>query len=272
MSEIKKLEKPASVEEFKRYILENFKPTVGFGSEFEKIYTLNQNSLCDKFEASDFWKEFILSTKEIDARYRKDNNEFDLILHPDKIKIYKKGVQEAIEKAYRTSIVNNEFPFESSEYFEQFVLPENIFEKLNDIIRTEIIVKYIDGIDLVIAFLENLSKKYNFKTKVEPKSKEEGYFAKHLYISYKNKIVDFESQPKEIEHTFEIQIRTQLQDTIKSILHNHYEKDRIKYQKEQESTNWRWQFKESRFMTNYIGHILHFFDGIIVKIKDQKED
>ncbi len=271
MSELKGKE-PASIEEFKHYILEKFKPTIGFGSRFEGYYILNQGTLYDKFKSSDFWKEFLLNIKDVDTQYRRDNNEFDLIPHVDKIEIKKKGLEETVEKAYRISIVNNELPFESEEYFKQFILPENIFEKLNDIIRTEVIVKYLDGIDVVVSSIEKLSKKYDFKIEVEPKIKEEGYFAKHIYISYKAKITDLQFIPKEITHIFEIQVRTQLQDTVKSILHINYERDRIKHQKELNSENWRWQFKESRFMTNYMGHILHFLDGVIVKVKNQKEE
>ena len=71
--------------------------------------------------------------------------------------------------------------------------------------------------------------------------------------------------PQEIRSTCEIQLRTQLQYAVKSILHRYYERDRIEFKNDR--TDWRWQHNKPRFITNYMGHVLHFLDGIIVKIK-----
>lgn len=271
MSTVEKITKiPSSPEEFKKYVLEYCKPTVGFGSEFEMNYRLNVTNLHKEFESSDFWKDFLQGLNEIDAQYRQDNNNLDLIRNM-KIIIDEKEFKSAIEKAYRVSILKNKESPESPDYLREFILPENIFEKLNDIIRTEVIVKYIDGIEKVVSYLVDLAKKYNYETEVEVLSREEGYYAQHFYILYNTRISDFQWNPKEIKFKFEIQIRTQLQDTVKSILHWYYEKDRVKYEKGQDEKSWRWSFDKPSFVTNYIGHILHFFDGIIVNIKNKKE-
>ena len=268
MGTFKEVEKPKTVEQFKKYILQKCKPTVGFGTRFEQNYISNQQTLFNELKESGFWEALLKSLKELDVKYQKKHMNLDLIPYLNQIELKKKKVNSVINKTFRINILKN-FPVESEDSFKEFVLPENIFEKINDIIRTEIIVKYIDGIDLILQSINKLAEKYHYEINVEVKSKEVGYYAKHIYLSYNANIVDFEFNPKRIQWTFEIQIRTQLQDTIKSILHKDYEKDRIGSEIQPESCDWRWKFRTSKFVTNYIGHILHFFDGIIVQIKDK---
>jgi ppGpp synthetase/RelA/SpoT-type nucleotidyltranferase len=262
--------KPELPEEFKAYILAHCTPTVGFGSEFESNYKFNATNLHKQLEDSKFWKDLKQVLNEVDAQYRQANNELDLIRKPDDIKIVEKPSSSVIDKAYRISILENKQLPESPDYHKDFVLPENVFEKLNDIIRTEVIVKYLDGVDAIIDSLSALAQKYGYQYKVDKLSKEEGYYAKHFYILYETKICDYEWQPKTIKIKFEIQVRTQLQDTIKDILHWYYEKERVSIEQVEDEKSWRWEHEKPRFMTNYIGHILHFFDGIIVRIKDKK--
>lgn len=271
MAVLEKVKKvPSSPDEFKEYILEYCKPTIGFGSEFEMNYKFNVANLRKEFKSSGFWKDLKEGLPEMDALYRKENSGLDLIPNTE-IEINEKEVVSAIQKAYRISILNNKEKSFSQDYYKEFILPENIFEKLNDILRTEIIVKYVDGIEKMVVYLQGLANKYNFQAEVEKVSKEEGYYAQHFYIKYKTRISDFSWVAKEINFSFEVQIRTQLQDTIKSILHWYYKKDRVKLEKDQIDKEWRWHFESPKFITNYIGHILHFFDGIIVSIKNKKE-
>ena len=192
---------PQSPEEFKSYILEYCKPTIGFDSHFEKYYKINVQSLIINLESSAFWREFLTGLDEIDTKYRKDNNDLDLIHLPiNQLRIKDKPVSSVIDKAFRQSIIENETTFDSADYYKGFVLPENVFEKLNDIIRTEIIVKYLDGIDLIGDYIENLAKRYNYEINKKYLSKDEGYYALHLYISYNAEISDFQGAPRDKEY------------------------------------------------------------------------
>lgn len=224
----------------------------------------------EEINQSNFWNDFKQMLKEVEVEYRKNYNNLDLIPHPDRVILYNKEVKSVINKAYRISVVDNANPFGSDKYHREFVRPENIFKKLKDIIRTEIIVRYIDGIDIIVQRLNDLAKKYDYGINIIVKDDEVGYYAKHVYISYDSNIVDFKFDPQKIKFTFEIQIRTQLQDAIKSILHSYYKQDRIKAIKAQSDRVWRWQFTKPRFATNYVGHILHFFDGLIIQIKNRE--
>ncbi|MDP8264320.1 MAG: hypothetical protein P9M12_02420 [Candidatus Aceula lacicola] len=269
MGTLKELQRPDSLEQYKKYILQKYKPTIGFGDEFEQKFLRNQAIVSHMIKDSVFWKELLKDLREIDVNYRMKNKNLDLIPYLEKIELNKKKPDSVVDKVCRISVLENDFPFESKEFIEELILPENVFEKINDIVRTEIIVKYADGIDIVLESIKRLAKEHDHDFFVKIKGEDEGYFAKHIYLSYETCILDFESNPKKIIFSFEIQIRTQLQDTIKSILHKYYRSDRVSRTKKSESHDWKWEFRKPRFIPNYIGHILHFFDGVIVQIKDK---
>lgn len=66
----------------------------------------------------------------------------------------------------------------------------------------------------------------------------------------------------------EIQITTQLQEVIRSLLHKYYE-DRRKGV-EAEGTKWQWDYKSDEFVANYLGHILHYVEGMIMDIREKQ--
>ena len=66
---------------------------------------------------------------------------------------------------------------------------------------------------------------------------------------------------KKINVKIEIQIRTQVQDVIRRLLHNYYEKRRQHIDKQ--DVNWQWNYRSDDFSANYLGHILHYLEGLI---------
>jgi ppGpp synthetase/RelA/SpoT-type nucleotidyltranferase len=263
--------KPENVDEFKRLIRENKEKitTKGFESEFIKAYGINTDTILNNVNEK-IWSPIKKILANTDDLYQK-NNDLDLLANIDKIHLEIKPIDSVINKAFRISVRESKHNYGEKEYFNEFVTPENMYEKLNDIIRTEITVKYIDGIDLIIDAISIFAKDNKYKIYIKNKSDEVGYYAKHVYLTFNSVIVDYDYKPKNEAITFEIQIRTQLQDTVRKILHKYYEKDRIKNVNSSKDSSWKWQISEPRFITNYVGHILHFLDGIIMRIKSEKE-
>jgi hypothetical protein len=52
------------------------------------------------------------------------------------------------------------------------------------------------------------------------------------------------------------------------MLHLHYEKRR-EQRAGPESDAWKWDYKSDEFSTNYLGHILHYLEGVIVEIRNK---
>ena len=78
--------------------------------------------------------------------------------------------------------------------------------------------------------------------------------------------MDFKTE--KIMVSIEIQITTQLQEVIKKLLHKYYEERRKRIEKP--SVKWQWDYKSDEFSTNYLGHILHYVEGMIMDIRESR--
>jgi len=170
-------------------------------------------------------------------------------------------------KTFRKNILNNNNWPESPH--NEWILPTNWFSQINDIVRTLFVVKYLDGVSYFVNGLSEICESLNLKYKVDYEAKEEGYYAAHFYVEIRSEI------PKEnwdtIFHNIiiEIQITTQLQEVIKKLLHTYYKKSR-KLTNFNEKKDWQWDYKSDEFAANYLGHILHYVEGMIIDIRDKK--
>lgn len=54
------------------------------------------------------------------------------------------------------------------------------------------------------------------------------------------------------------------------MLHKYYE-DKRKGIRE-EDIKWQWDYKSDEFATNYLGHILHYVEGMIMEIREKQKE
>ena len=98
-------------------------------------------------------------------------------------------------------------------------------------------------------------------------AKEKGYYAIHAYIDFESEVENINWDTRKINISIEIQITTQIQDTIKKLTHEYYQKHRSSIQNE--TLAWQWNYKSDDFALNYMGHILHYLEGMIMEIRDK---
>ena len=115
-----------------------------------------------------------------------------------------------------------------------------------------------------------MCKECNVKCKVDYEAKEEGYYAAHMYATDKYEIPKMELGTEFVVVNIEIQITTQLQEVILKLLHKYYE-ERRKQEKLIENIKWQWDYKSDEFATNYLGHILHYIEGMIMERREEME-
>jgi hypothetical protein len=54
-------------------------------------------------------------------------------------------------------------------------------------------------------------------------------------------------------------------------LHKYYEERRKRIK--EENIKWQWNYKSDEFTVNYLGHILHYVEGMIMEVREtQKEE
>ena len=151
---------------------------------------------------------------------------------------------------------------------EGWILPENWYSRIDDILRTLIVVKYLDGVEFIIAKIRSLCEEIEKDFECIFQAREVGYYAVHLYLKEEFEIPRMDWDTVKVITAIEIQITTQLQEVIRKLLHKYYEERRMLPPGTERM--WQWDYRSDEFATNYLGHILHYIEGMIMDIREKE--
>ncbi|MDD5361996.1 MAG: hypothetical protein PHN88_07675 [Ignavibacteria bacterium] len=258
------ISRPINVIELVAWLEEKFDIIINEDTKFN--YELNSKSLQSDIDSCQFWRSIILNLNSFNDEYKIGKN-LDLLLKPNDIPSFiKKAYDSFILKILRKNVLENtNWPNEPKC---GWIIPDNWFEKIRDIVRTRIVVKYLDGVDFIVKKIEEQATKENLIFKVDYEARDEGYYAAHITITMPLRIIDFKGKAKHILFNFEIQVTTQLQEVLCSLLHKYYEERRKR--NDIPDIKWQWDYKSEEFAPNYLGHILHYIEGMIMDIRNKK--
>jgi hypothetical protein len=259
------LKKPLNPEEHKGLIENITKTNIKI---LENYYSRNIPSIKDQIQNSTFYKDLRDSIFEVDLDYQKIKK-YSLIDRERSLILNTKSFDSMIEKCYRWDVLENvnwdtDYLVWSENYL--WTHPLNCFSKIPDIVRTRITLRYIDGLDIVLKKLENLIEKHHYEKQIEYLASEAGYYGVHFDVKIPVKIVKINWTEENIILNFEIQITTQIKDVVNEILHEYYVNDRlglIDYR------NWQWNYSHKNFLPNYLGHVAHYLEGMVLQARDR---
>lgn len=257
--------KPKDIPEYIKWLKEELNVTISMRDEthFESV----TSKIKSDFEKTDFWKALTLQLNEFDGLYFSKTNGYHLFAGNPKPDIYIKSYTSFLEKSYRSNIVfNKNWPRAPNT---GWVTPTNWYEKTNDIIRTCFIVKYLDGVEFLKDKISEICNTQSLDCEESYQARDEGYYAVHLYTKYRFQIpkLDWDTEEKQIN--IELQITTQLQDVIGKMTHKYYEDRRIK--PNTSNRKWQWDYNSEEFTANYLGHILHYVEGMIMDVRQKQQ-
>lgn len=138
--------------------------------------------------------------------------------------------------------------------------------QMNDLLRTRLICKYMDGPKFVAEALARFCASRELEFRSYPMHSDTGYHAWHCYIRNPIDIAiggDVESR----EMWMELQVTTQLAEIITVLTHGLYETSRVR-SPASSGDEWRWDPRTQRFRSAYLGHTLHLLEGIIQTFRD----
>ena len=127
-------------------------------------------------------------------------------------------------------------------------MPPTWFGRINDIVRSLLVVKYLDGVTFAAAQIFEIAKALGTPCDTELKARDEGYYAAHLYFPVSCEIPRENWDTEKATILVELQITTQVQEVIRKLLHTYYEERRVT--REQESATWQWNYKSPEFAAN----------------------
>lgn len=253
---------PNNIDEFKTWFETKFKYNLrNYGNYYKAATQLLHNT----FVASTFWDAVKKELPNINDTYRMQKG-YPLLTKTEPPEIYIKSLESLLIKAYRKNQLNNpNFPDPPSD---DWITPENWLTSVNDILRTTIVVKYLDGVEYLLQRLAEIANDYSCKLDYSLEAREEGYYAAHGGLKISLDLIDesFQSSPQVMN--IEIQVTTELQEIIKTLLHKHYEENRKKTKPK--NYKWQWDYQCDEFSSNYLGHIVHYVEGMIVEIRDKQ--
>lgn len=215
-------------------------------------------------ENSEFWTSFRNIYRTLEDQYKAQKG-YDLFTIAPQEEIVIKPYTSMLGKSYRKNVINNDnYPAAPDDGWS---VPPNWFSTTNDIVRTSVVVKYLDGVDFLVDYLETLAKdsECNFRSDFEARM--EGYYAAQTYIGIECEVPSETFDTEITNFSFEVEITTQLQDVIKRLLHHHYEKRRLAISDDNVSKPWQWDYRSEEFAVNYLGHILHYLEGMIMEAR-----
>lgn len=258
------IDKPTTLEEYTDWIRDYHNIEITY--EHEEYYSSAVNQMEKQLIISPFWRLICNKLQEYNDTYMLDTG-YQLLRDTSEPKIIKKPFLSFYDKTFRKNIIEDDnWP---NEPVGGWILPDNWLLRINDILRTTIVVTYLDGVAHLTGELETLCEQNSKYTECKFQAREEGYYAAHLYFGEEFKIPTIDYWDTQIIKTFvEIQITTQVKEVIRDLLHKHYERRRSKLPTSELS--WQWNYESDEFATNYLGHIIHYVEGMIVGIRKRE--
>ena len=259
------MKKPNNIDEYKKWLKKNH--DVEISGRTENYYESVTSKIKEDFEKSIYWTQLNDNLLDYDADYFLKTG-YHLMIPDFKPKLYVKSFDSFLLKTFRKNIQQNKnWPNEPET---GWILPHNWYSKINDILRTLLIVKYLDGTEFLTEKMKSHCEQHNQEFNCYFEAREEGYYAVHLYTGEEFEIPRIDWDTERVHVSIEIQITTQIQEVIRNLLHKYYEEKRKTIK--QEDMKWQWNYKNDEFTANYLGHILHYMEGMIMEIRDKQEE
>lgn len=259
--------RPVDRESYLRWLKESLGAVVD--GRLEARYGAVVNKVKRDFEESPLWTGIGAALVDFDSAYRMRSDGYLLFLaEPERPPLLTKSFDSYVLKTYRRNVLENErWPEPPAG---GWIVPDEGFEAVNDLVRTAFVVKYLDGVEFLAERLRALAEEHGWSAQLDFEARMEGHYAAHLCFRDEFAIPgpSWDTEPASV--AVEVQITTQLQEVIRRLTHRYYEARRE--QPVPARSSWQWNYESDEFTANYLGHILHYVEGMIMEVRARQRD
>lgn len=238
-------------------------------SQEQSYYDQVTTTMKKQFVQSRIWSDITRDFQVYDQEYRL-KMKYDLFAAQPSTDIQIKPFDSCVDKSYRKNVLGDNSNWDTEPH-DRLVLPTNWYEKIGDILRTCLVVKYLDGVEFTIDKIAEAAHTHGCPCNLSMEARTEGYYAAHITITHDFEIPKWDWDTRHITADIEIQVTTQLQEVIRKLLHKHYETSRSSPDKSADRS-WQWKYKSDEFHAAYLGHILHYVEGMIMEVRDKQKE
>ncbi len=212
------VEKPLTMEAY----LEWARATLGIdfaNHKHQRVYETNITSALSTIQESGFLDGLTERLKACHEEYL-GRNRADLLMRGrdagPEVTPLKKSYESAVNKTFRRNVLlNPNFP--EAPAATGWLTPTNWYSHINDLIRSTVVCKFIDGPAFLATRLVNYAESIGLSARSYSQERDEGYYAFHFYAKFEVDLVDLEWNIQKHAIEFEIQLATQLQDVLKEL-------------------------------------------------------
>ncbi len=258
-------EKPSNVEAYIRWLdtAHSLRVTEATKNHYDTV----AGKVLRDFSNSTFWKTLLSELGNYDQAFYAEKR-YRLFISPNpEAALEKKDYSSFLLKTFRKNVIENRnWPDPPQSGW--ILPPTNWYSRVNDIVRTRLVVKYLDGIEFLLKRIRQLAADNSLSLSVDYEARQEGYYAVHAYVAPEFDIPRQDWTTVKVPVQIEIQVTTQLQEVICRLLHKYYESRRVA--NTPETVPWQWNFRSEEFSANYLGHILHYLEAMILEIREKQ--
>ncbi|HEV2068416.1 MAG TPA: hypothetical protein VGR26_01335 [Acidimicrobiales bacterium] len=232
-------------------------------------YLHQQAVLLRSFQASQFFERLLRSLHDwSDAYHQTTGYALFSGSHLPELQLHMKPWESFVTRTWRHNVLNNDSWPASPDG--GWYLPDNWFEQLWDIVRTRLVVRYLDGVVWLAERIEQLAKEGDIGFRRVTHAQEWGYYAMHVVVDQPFVVQGLNYEVDFPRHTgVEIQLTTQLQEVITSLTHQFFEQRRETRPRPEE--RWQWDYSSREFTPYYLGHLLHYIEGMIMRMRTENQ-
>ena len=258
-----KTRRPATVEQYTAWLGSEFR--VDLGSAYEKYYQRACDRLLTAWTKAPSWLEIRTQLTDWEDLYQSRHAGYGLLMGKTP-ELHWKPFKSFVEKTFRKNVIDNaawpEPPAQG------WFLPDEWLFRVNDVVRTELIVKYLDGARFLADNCCRIAESQGARSNQWLEARDEGYYAIHVYLRQPMTLpASGSSGAVDGIGILELQITTQLKDTIRRLTHVNYERRRMARSSQRK---WQLQLGSDEFVGNYVGHMMHFMEGMILEVRDKQ--
>jgi len=255
--------KPKTIDEYVDWFKQDFNIDLRH-KQTETAYKINSSNALTTIQESNFFKQLPSKLEEYAKSYETQHSA-DLLMAVPSLKLDQKPYASLIDKTFRYNVLwNKNWPKEPKL---GWLTPESWYEKINDLIRTTVVCKFIDGPGFLAENIKLFAQSMSIEAESRPQGRDEGYYAYHFYAYFDVDLFMPNGATKSSRVRLEIQVTTQLQDILRKLTHKHYAEDRVR----QETDAWRWEYSSNKFKSRFLSHTLHLLEALIVELRDENK-
>ena len=178
---------PTNIDEYKAWLFN--KHMVRIDGRTKNHFGMVTTAVEDQFRNSALWQHLShTKLRDFQQEYSLLNSGFDLLSRPDAPPLHRKSFESFLEKTFGQNVSHNvDWPepptiYGATEKTTGWVLPNDWLVRSKDIVRTSIVVRYLDGVVYLKESLEKLADDHGIPHGSYFAADSSGHYAAHLYI------------------------------------------------------------------------------------------